>query len=392
MKKILILGAGEWQVAYIKKAKELGLYVYATDWSENPVGKVFADEFKTIDVQNKEKSLDYALENNIDAIFTNSDVAVQTAAYIAEKMSLPCYSTKQAEIATNKYEMRKALQSIGLPTPKFILCNSIDETFDAFKTLNSKIIIKPIDNCGSRGVYIVDNEDYLKEVYADTFANSFSGKILVEEFMIGNESSVEVLLDNGKIYILGWCRKQKSPYPYRYDIQLDYFPDNSAKENLMVSEMVNQLVQGLKLENGILHIEFMWTADELRIIEFALRGCGSNVITHLMPEIRGFDIMKFLLYKSLGVDNPINFINNAYGTLKFIIPSPGVVKNVEGLVDIKNLDYIIDFSCDIKNGDYIDIIKNGRNRPGYYIIKGESREDISKKIENIENIINIQYS
>ena len=79
--------------------------------------------------------------------------------------------------------------------------------------------------------------------------------------------------------------------------------------------MVNKLVEGLNFKNGILHIEFMWTDNGLRIIEFALRGCGSNVITHLMPEIRGFDIMKFLLYKSLGVDYQINLTNNAYRTL-----------------------------------------------------------------------------
>lgn len=391
MKKILILGAGLWQVPYLRKAKEMGLYVCATDWSESPEGIDYVDVFRCISVRDKEQSLAFAIENNIDAVFTNSDVAVPTAAYIAEILHLPCYSQKQAEIATNKYQMRNFIKSIGLHVPEYYLCHSRMELLEKFRILNKKAIVKPIDNCGSRGVYIVENEHVLFEVAQDVFENSFSGEILLEEFMIGNESSVEVLVENKTPMILGWCRKKKSPEPYRVDLQLDYFPDASNVENQQVEEMVQTLVDGLQLENGIMHVEFMWTPDGIKIIEFALRGCGSNVITHLMPTLRGLDIMQFLLNKSLGNDASIRLTKNLFGTLKFIIPHEGVIKSVSGIEQIWNVVGLIDFYTDLKEGYQVDTIKNGRLRPGYFIVNGNSKEDVVKKISQVEELLQIEY-
>lgn len=391
MKTILILGAGLWQVPYLRKAKEMGLRVCATDWSDTPEGIKYVDVFKSISVRDRAQSLSFAIENKVDAIFTNSDVAVPTAAYIAELLGLPCYTQRQAEVATNKYQMRNFIKSVGLQVPEYYLCHSQDELLEKYRLLNKKAIVKPVDNCGSRGVYIVENETELQSVSQDVFDNSFSGEILLEEFMKGEESSVEVLVENKKIAILGWCRKIKSPEPYRYDMQLDYFPNASKEENQQVLEMVDTLVTGLEYKNGIMHIEFMWTSTGLKIIEFALRGCGSNVITHLMPKLRGFDIMQYLIKKSLGEDMPIQLTKNLFGTLRFIIPHEGVVKSITGIEQVINVEGLIDFHTDLKKGYKIDTIKNGRLRPGYYIISGDSQEMVTNRISQIEGLLQIEY-
>ncbi len=391
-KKILILGAGAWQVPYIRKAKEMGLYVLATDWGENPDGKLYADEFASISVRDKEKSLAYAEEHHIDAIFTNSDVGVPTAAYIAEKLHLPCYTQEQAELATNKFVMRTKIKSIGLKTPQFYICSNKEELLAAYDKIETKSILKPIDNCGSRGVCIIDSKETLEHVSQEAFDNSFAGKVLLEELMIGHESSVEVLIDKGQEYIMGWCKKQKSPYPYRYDIRLDYYnPEHTAEENAAVEEMVHTLVHGIGMQDGIMHIEFIWTADGVKIIEFALRGCGSDVITHLMPNLRGFDIKAFLLNKAFGIDTPIAFTTNRLGTLKFVIPRPGKVRRVSGIEEIKRLPYVLDFGCDLEDGYMIGDIKNGRNRPAFFIVAGDSAKEVEEHIQEVESLLQIEY-
>ena len=392
MKKILILGAGAWQVPYIQKAKEMGLYVLATDWGENPDGKAYADEFASISVRDMEASLAYAQQHEIDAIFTNSDVGVPTAAYIAEQMHLPCYSREQAELATNKFVMRTKIKSIGLKTPPFFICSNKDDLFAAYDQIKGKSILKPVDNCGSRGVCIIDSKETLARVSQEAFDNSFSGNVLLEELMIGHESSVEVLIDKGQEYIMGWCKKQKSAYPYRFDIRLDYYnPEHTEEENAAVAEMVHTLVHGVQMQDGIMHIEFIWTADGVKIIEFALRGCGSDVITHLMPNLRGFDIKAFLLNKALGIDTPITFTANRFGTLKFVIPQPGKVRSVSGIEEIKQLPYVLDFGCDLHDGYVVGDIKNGRNRPAFFIVAGNSSREVEEHIAEVENTLKIEY-
>lgn len=392
MKTILILGAGLWQIPYLRKAKEMGLHVCATDWSDNPEGKKYADVFESISVRDKEKTLTFAIENKIDAVFTNSDVAVPTVAYVAECLNIPCYTQQQANIATNKFQMRNFIKAIGLQTPEYFLCATLEELREKYALLGKKCIIKPIDNCGSRGVYIINTQEQLLNLAHETFENSFSGKILIEEFMVGKESSVEVLVNEGKPTILGWCKKIKSPEPYRFDIQLDYFPDFSEKEHEDVCNLVDILVNGLKYQNGIMHIEFMWTTSGIKIIEFALRGCGSNVITHLMPILRGFDIMEFLLKKAIGETINVNLTKNLFGTLKFIIPSEGIVKSLSGIDTILQMDGLLDFYTDLQAGYKIEAIKNGRSRPGHFIVFGESREEVFSKIDFVENNLQIEYN
>lgn len=391
MKKILILGAGLWQIPYLQKAKEMGLYVIATDWSDDAVGKQYADLFQPISVRDKEESIRFAIENQVDAVFTSTDVGVPTAAYIAEKMHLPGITQAQAELATNKYVMRNKLKEIGLKTPLYRMCLTQEELLEAYKSFPKQAILKPTDNCGSRGVFIINSEEELLAVSKETFESSFSGQILLEELMTGNESSVEVLVDNGKPIILGWCKKVKSPFPYRVDMQLDYFPDRSEEENKEVEEMVNQLVQGIEMRNGIMHIEFIWTQEGVKIIEFALRGCGGNVITRLMPVIRDYDIKRFLISKALGKDVPVELKPSRFGTLKFIIPHEGKVKKVEGIAEINNKDYVVDFHTDLEEGYVVESIKNTSKRPAHVIVVGDSSEDINTKINDVLNTLKVEY-
>jgi biotin carboxylase len=393
MKKILILGSGLWQTPYLKKAKDLNLFVCATDWSKDPEGKKYADVFEAIDVRDKEKSLDFAKRNKIEAVFTSSDFGVPTAAYIAENLSLTYHSQDLSNIATNKYLMRNAIKGIGLKTPKYKLCANNNEIINALQEFEFPIIIKPVDNCGSRGVFVINNLDKneIENISNTTFANSFSHQAIIEELMTGVESSVEVIIDEKIIHIFSWCKKIKSDYPFRYDIRLNYYPDYSEKENMAVQKMVSDLVKGLNIINGILHIEFIWTNNGIIIIEFALRGCGSNVVTHLIPELRGFDVMKYLIEKSFGICCPVVLKSNKFGVLKFIIPRTGKVKNVIGIDEIKKLNYLNDFRCDIKRNDVIDLIRDGRSRPGHYILVGDSMMDINNKIDEVESKLKIIY-
>lgn len=389
--KILILGAGIWQVPYIKKAREIGLTVYVTDWSAEAYGKDYANVFEPIDVRDIESTYRFAKNNEIEAIFTNSDVGVLTAAEVAERLGLSFHTVEQARIATNKYLMRKAIKEAGLKTPLYAYCESKEQMLENVKDFSYPVIIKPVDNCGSRGVYTICNETELIEAADDTFKNSFSGSALIEELMIGNESSVEVIVKDEVSYIMGWCRKTKSDYPYRFDIQLDYYPDQIDEEDTQVKEMVNGLIEGIQIKNGILHIEFMWTTEGVKIIEFALRGCGSDVTTHLLPFTRGFDLPKFLIEQACNMNPKIEFTANKYGTLKFIVPSPGIIDSIEGLEYIASLPYVTDFHCDINKGMKINRIKSGNNRPGHYIVIGNSREDITEKLNHISSSIKINY-
>ena len=110
MKKIVIIGANDFQNQLILKAKSLGYETFVFAWEDGAVGKDTADHFYPISIIEKEAILEECRKIKPDGICSiASDLASITVNYVAEHLGLPCNQIKYSAIQTNKYEMRKAL-------------------------------------------------------------------------------------------------------------------------------------------------------------------------------------------------------------------------------------------------------------------------------------------
>ena len=109
MKKIMILGAGTYQVPLIKTAKRMGLYTIVVSIPGNYQGFALADAVYELDTRDKEEILKAAKKEQIDAICTSgTDVAVATIGYVCEKMGLSGIPQKAAAVLTDKALMKEA--------------------------------------------------------------------------------------------------------------------------------------------------------------------------------------------------------------------------------------------------------------------------------------------
>lgn len=388
-KKILVLGCGTWQVPWLKRAREMGMTVFATDWSADPDGKQYADVFEQIDLKDKEGSLAFAKKHQVEAVFTSADVGVQTAAYVAKNLGLPYHSTEVAFRATNKEAMRQRAKEIGLGIPGFQSCSSLEEALEAAANFGYPVILKPVDSASSRGVSVVENETELRAFFDTSLSASVSGTVLVEEFMTGTEGSVEALVANGKAVILGICDKAKSPLPYRYDLQLNYPGNYSENQFRNIESFIQKLVSGYEIQNGVIHVEIMVHEQDVRLIEFAIRGCGSKVITHLMPASRGFDVLTWLLSAAFGSIAPISLTQYKPGMLKFIMLPQGVIASVSGIETAKQIDGVLDCDIERKAGDQIGIIPDGRSRPGYLLAVADSKTQLEEVVQRAMETIKV---
>lgn len=391
-RRILILGAGAWQAPYIKKAKELGLKVFATDWEDSAPGSLLADVFRKIDLRDKERSLSFASESRPEAIFTSADIGVPTAAYVAEKLRLRYHSPEVALAATNKRVMRDRAKALGLGGPQYFPCNSLVDAQAGARQIGFPLIIKPVDNCSSRGVSVVEDAKQLEERYAECATASFAGQVIVEELMTGTEGSIEALVDDGRAVILGVCDKQKSNWPYRYDLQLNYPGSYTANQYLLIEQFLQRLVDGFGIKSGIVHVEIITKSDSVRLIEFAVRGCGSNVITHLIPAMKGFDVIEHLFLQAFGIRREVVLTKDRAGVLRFIMLRPGRITSIEGVGVARETSGILDLDIERKPGDVISIITDGRSRPGYLLAVADSKEDLELTVAAAEKRIRVSYA
>ena len=394
-KRLLILGAGLWQVEYIRHARRLGAETWVTDWSPTAVGKPEADHFEPIDVTDAEETLAFARRAGVEGVLTAADVAVPTAAYVAAELGLPGYSPALAMQATNKLNMRLRSEEVGILCPWFHPVRSVATAAACSGSLTFPAIVKPVDNCSSRGVRYVLTDADLGPAVEEALDASRVGEALIEQFLVGTEGSIEVLVHNGRITVLGACDKIKSPLPYRYDLELRYPGAYDEATRREIEALAARVSHGFGLNNGILHIEFLVSAESRRVylIEFAVRGCGSKVATHLMPRLTGIDVIRVLVRQAFGLPptSPIEATRHLHGALHFLMFPPGRVAAVRGLDEARRVPGVIDVCVERTKGDVIDEVRDGRSRPGHLLASGETRADVQHTIARVRSLVRLDY-
>ena len=110
-KRLLVLAAGILQVPVIKKAKEMGIYVIATDGDPNAVGLKYADKAVVVNITSEEEVLKVAREEQIDGVIHPcSEVSMNVMGRLNDELGLSGITREQAIRATNKHLMREAFE------------------------------------------------------------------------------------------------------------------------------------------------------------------------------------------------------------------------------------------------------------------------------------------
>jgi biotin carboxylase len=394
-KRLLILGAGLWQVEYIRHARRLGVETWVTDWSPTAVGRPESDHFEPIDVTDTDATLAFARRLGADGVLTAADVGVPTAALVATALSLPGYSEALALDATNKLRMRRRSEALGIPSPAFRAVSSVAEAEASQPAVIGPVIVKPVDGWSSRGVRFVASAPELGPAVQHALQASRIRQAMIEEFLVGTEGSVEALVQDGLVTILGVCDKTKSPLPYRYDLELRYPGAYDEATRGAIEELARRVAAGFGLGNGIIHLEFLVARDTNRIylIEFAIRGCGSKVITHLMPRLTGVDVLRVLIRQAFGLRTPLHVAapRRHHGALHFLLFPPGRVVGVRGIDDAKRVPGVIDVCVECAPGDVIHQVEDGRSRPGHLLVTAETGEAVQQAISRVRDVVRLDY-
>jgi len=392
-RRLLILGGGLWQLPYVERARELGVETWVTDWSADAPARDRADHFVPIDLKDRATTLALASEARIDAVLTAADVGVPTAAYVADALGLPGHTPAIAEYATNKFKMRERARALGIPCPWYRRVRSPREATAAAAGHDFPVIVKPVDNCSSRGVQWVAHPADLESAAAAALAASPLGEALVEQFLVGTEGSIEALVQDGRVVVLGFCDKTKSPLPDRFDLELRYpgaFPANAAAA---IRRLADQIAAGFEVVNGILHIEFLaaGAGDAIYLIEFAIRGCGSKVATDLMPALTGVDVVRVLVRQAFGLRTPIAPAASLHGALQFLMFPRGRVAAVHGVEAARSLPSVVDVRVERSPGEWIGEVHDGRSRPGYVLAAGRDRDDVQRTLRQVRGLVRLDY-
>lgn len=393
VKLIHLIGGGFNQVPLAKKIKDMGYRLLVTDMNTNPPCKQYADHYEQINTTDKQKTLSCAEKYKIDFITTDqTDVAVPTVAFIAEKLMLPGIGYNTALKFTNKYVMRRALK--GILDEHIPECTYFDNELEAesfCKELHklSDYIVKPINSQGSKGVTILD-QGY-KQKIATAFKESIDRGIIIEKYISGFEFSVESFVKDEKVYNLTLTKK----YHYNTNPCLDerntFLGDIDPLLEKKIFDVNTKIIKALGLPFGNTHAEYKIENGNVYLIEIAARGAGGHISSSIIPFLTGFNPLEALL-KTL-TNEPfeikIEDYKRKYAVLKFFNFQPGKVKKIH--IDKSLMNNVLVFNLNLKEGDTINPVRDSRDRPGYFIVCGDNRDNVLKKEKMVESFVQIEY-
>lgn len=301
-KNIAIIGASYLQLPLIEKAKEMGFLTHVFAWKANDIGETAADYFYPISITEVDEITNKCREIGIDGICSiATDLGNCTVNYVANKLGLPCNSMECTRMSTNKHLMRRAFEMNGDPSPQSFLVNS---STDLSKIrIEYPIIVKPTDRSGSRGIFKLENSEKLVQAVEDAIEASFEKKALIEEYVEGQEYSVEGISYNGIHHILAMTLKYTTGAPHF--IETGHLEPASVSNEVFerVVKVVEHALDTLKIKNGASHSEIKIDDDgNIRIIEIGSRMGGDAIGSDLVFYSTGIDYVKAVIYIACGIE------------------------------------------------------------------------------------------
>ena len=377
MSKILVIGAAVYQVPAIQRIRELGFDAYCVDYKEGQPGFAIANDYRIIDVRDRDACLKYAKELGIDGVMTwGSTLTLQTVSFIASALSLNALPMEASLISTDKYLIRKRLTDYGLNVGGYVFKIHSCEDF-ANHPYTLPFVVKPCDGSGSKGVRIVREESEIKDALEYALEGARNGEVYVEPYIEGREYSVEAYACNGEVYlysIVKTCFKWNTDYPiYTQTTYLDL----SEADIYSIEEEVKKAVYALGVNMGPINFDLILSAKDNKpyIIDVGIRNGQNLIASHIVPFSRGVDELNNSIYLSLGYRIDARPVQKKFITSRLLIYPPGRITGILPYYSLIGRNNIVDIILKKQVGDILPRYQTKSDTCGWVLTLGDTPEE-----------------
>lgn len=407
MKKILIVEALTSNgMELVKTAKSMDLEVHVA--THEDVFETYSSELKNIidrcvfvDFRNKAEAIKklvlYGRKFNIEGVISGFEFTSDIVTMVANELGLKSNDVEKAEYGRNKNLMYNAFDSNNIYTGKHRVANSLEELEIICTEMPLPLIVKPIANSGSCGVFKITDTDEIMSAWKEIekFKYEFPHGIelpsgcIVQEYIPGREYSAEVIVQDCLTHVITLVDKKTNSN--------GYFAETGhilPFENLEISKKfegdVYRIATALGVKNGIMHVEFKLYDNEIYIIEAATRMAG-DYIPRLLKEARGISLAEMYINVALGEKIRMTKLSNEYASIHFLSsPKSGIILNIMGLENIENDPRVLEINIEKGKGDFIESSRDNMARIGYVIATDNDYMKLLEFDEEFSNKIKIE--
>ncbi len=387
----------------LSAAKALGLHVSLVGTDLPIWAKPYVDDFIEADTRNYSQTLErlkpYHQQKKLDGVLTLWDRDVELTARISETFNLPGSFFESAHAAKHKLKSREILAKHQVAQPKFKSVKNLEDLYAAGQEIGFPLIFKPVGASSSTAIFKIDNSLQINSFYKlmETCKRTpywlYPNEYLAEEFMEGQEVSVEGIVNHSSVQIAGITQKWTTADSYTE--WQHCFPANL---DFAVSDQVLNLVRCAVKAVGInfcaFHVEIIITKDGPKIVEINSRMGGDCIASHLVPLASGINIAKMSILTALGESISLDPKIEKAVCIRYLLANQnGILKQWINADKLAEKPGIVEASILKKVGDPVLIPPDGfnENRLCYVISSADKFDDAvllcNSALENVSFVI-----
>ncbi len=212
-----------------------------------------------------------------------NELLVEQTARLQQELGLPGSPPEAVARCRDKHGTRRALDAAGVPQAISVCVTSAAEAADAAAGIGYPVIVKPRGLGASVGVSRADSPRELAAAYAAAGsvvmpgAPDFGASVLVEEYLRGEEISVDAALRGGEPTPLYVARKVCGFPPYFEEIAHSVDAADPLLDDPAVLDVLERAHQAVGFHTGITHTELMLTAAGPKVVEINARLGGDLI-------------------------------------------------------------------------------------------------------------------
>ena len=243
-----------------------------------------------IDPMNFEALSDFALRNNCGLTIIGPEAPlVRGIVNHFEKVELPCFgpSMQAAQLEGSKAFSKDFMNRHNIPTGRSMTFSQLKPALEYIQSIEIPIVIKADGLAAGKGVIVAENRVEAEKAVQDMLAGNVFGeaghRVIVEEFLEGEEASFIVIVDGEKILPLATSQDHKrigdnDTGPNTGGMGA-YSPAPIVNEKIhsrIMQEIILPTVKGMQMEGnyyrGFLYAGLMIDKNEnARVIEYNCR-------------------------------------------------------------------------------------------------------------------------
>jgi biotin carboxylase len=312
-------------------AHRLGYQVVLVAHRLPDFARALVGDFREVDTADFDQALEAAMDlvraHDVVGVpnFTEADVPLVTA--IADRAGLPGLTPAAAVLARDKCAMKDALVGLGV-LPGFARVHDLAELRAAVSRIGMPAVVKPAGGVGSKGIFELRDEKSLEPAMRhlariarpefDPVFLQFEGQLIVEEYVAGDELSVEGLVAGGQVHVIAVTDKLTTT-PFHLELQHITPSGLPADVAAQVVEHAERIVTRLGFDNCSFHLEAIWGPCGFRFIEIAARPAGDYIACHLVPMATGIDFFENAIRVAVGAPLRIRSDRALHAGIRFIL-------------------------------------------------------------------------